>query len=63
MKPRGAGWLVRMTGPYTPTISRSVRTMYRVFEYSFIYNYLFGDSFILSETGKIIIVFPCIPQE
>jgi hypothetical protein len=36
IKPRGAGWVVKRTGPYTPIISFSGLTIYRLFILSFI---------------------------
>jgi hypothetical protein len=63
MNPLRAGWAVRMTGPYTPAISGSVRTMLRVFESTFIYNYLFVDPCITSEPGKIIVNLNISPKK
>jgi len=53
---------VRMTGPYIPTDSRSVRTIYRVFEYPFIYMYRYENSSNLSKTRKKGIKFRNILQ-
>jgi len=46
MNPRGAGWVVKRTGPYTPIISFAGLTIYRLFILSFIYIFPFKDTFI-----------------